>query len=197
MMNKPFLPKLSGARTGGRRQMIGVVLPVVLVVLTVLTGLVVTQVRRNAMDERLAANTRETVQLDNSVQTVLRWCEARVNLEPQRTIMVFPAGSAAPPAWAAGSANWGNATSLDFAGAAADLPGLSADPSCVIENATCELSPPISPTGQTGASTCPGNGDLDPRWMKVRITARAATAAPDMGGNRFMFTQSELRLFIE
>ena len=197
MMNKPFLPKLSGARTGQRHQMMGVVLPVVLVVLTVLTGLVVTQVRRNAMDERLAANTRETVQLDNAVQTVLRWCEARVNLAPQRTIMVAPAGPAQPPAWSRGHANWGDGTSLDFAGAAADLPGLNADPSCVIENATCELSPPISPTGQTGASTCPGNGDLDPRWMKVRITASAQTAAPDMGGNRLIFTQSEMRLFIE
>jgi hypothetical protein len=197
MMNKPLSTKLSSRYDAKRHQMIGVVLPVVLVVLTVLTGLVVTQVRRNAMDERLAANTRETVQLDNSVQTVLRWCEARVNLEPQRTVMVLPAGSAAPPAWVAASGNWGDATSLDFAGAAADLPGLNADPSCVIENATCELSPPISPTGQTGASTCPGNGDLDPRWMKVRITARASTAAPDMGGSRFMFTQSELRLFIE
>ncbi len=75
--------------------MIGVVLPVVLVVLTVLTGLIVTQVRRNAMDERLAANTRETVQLDNSVQTVLRWCEAR-SLAPQRTITVAPSTTGLP-----------------------------------------------------------------------------------------------------
>lgn len=196
-MNKPLSHKLSSRRTASAHRMIGVVLPVVLVVLTVLTGLVVTQVRRNALDERLAANTRETVQLDNSAQTVLRWCEARVTLEPQRTVVVNPGGATNPPAWDRGSANWGNATSLDFAGAAVDLPGLNADPSCVIENATCELSPPISPTGQTGASTCPGNGDLDPRWMKFRITARASTAAPDMGGNRLMFTQSELRLFIE
>jgi Tfp pilus assembly protein PilX len=54
--------------------MVGVVLPVVLVVLTVLTGLVVTQIRRAALDERLAGNTRESVQLDSAVQTVLRWC---------------------------------------------------------------------------------------------------------------------------
>ena len=85
--------------------MIGVVLPVVLVVLTVLTGLIVTQVRRNAMDERLAANTRETVQLDNSVQTVLRWCEARLTLAPQRTITVAPSTTGLT-AWRAGSPNW-------------------------------------------------------------------------------------------
>ena len=63
--------------------MIGVVLPVVLVVLTVLTGLVVTQIRRNAVDERLAANTRESIQLDSAVQTILRWCEAAVTVAPQ------------------------------------------------------------------------------------------------------------------
>jgi len=177
--------------------MMGVVLPVVLVVLTVLTGLVVTQIRRNAIDERLAANTRETVQLDSSVQTVLRWCEARIALEPQRTITVVPGTATTAPAWDKGSPNWGNASSLDFVGAASILPGLSADPSCVIEDATCELAPPISPTGQTGASTCAGNGDLDPRWRKFRLTAQALTPAPDMGGTRAMLTQSELRLFIE
>ena len=44
-----------------RRFAAGVVLPIVLVILTVLTGLVVTQIRRSTIDERLAANTRETV----------------------------------------------------------------------------------------------------------------------------------------
>jgi hypothetical protein len=196
-MNKSLSPKLFARWKAHPHRMIGVVLPVVLVVLTVLTGLVVTQIKRNAIDERLAANTRETVQLDNSVQTVLRWCEARTTLEPQRTITVAPGTATTPPAWDKASANWGNATSLDFVGGAAVLPGLSADPSCVIERATCELAPPISPTGQSGASACPGNGDLDARWRKFRITARVVTPAPDMGGSRFMFTQSEIRLFIE
>lgn len=195
-MNKLPSQPLSNRRLVPRRRTIGVVLPVVLVVLTILTGLVVTQIRRGAVDERLAANTRETVHLDNSVQTVLRWCEARVTLEPQRTITV-PVSTTAQTAWSASSPNWANASSLDFAGAAGLL-GLSADPSCVIEDATCELAPPISPTGQTGASTCPGNGDLDPRWMKFRLTARALAPSPDFaGGSRAMFTQSELRLFIE
>lgn len=187
-------------RRVNRHRITGVVLPVVLVVLTVLTGLIVTQVRRSAMDERLAANTRESVQLDNAVQTALRWCEARVTLQPQRTITVTPGGATLPPAWAKGSANWGDATSLNFTGGSGLGLPLSAgvDPACVIEDATCELAPPISPTGQVGASACPGNGDLDPRWRKFRLTARVATPAVDMlGGNRFMFTQSELRLFIE
>lgn len=181
--------------------MMGVVLPVVLVVLTILTGLVVTQIRRSAVDERLASNTRESVQLDSSVQTVLRWCEARITLAPQTTRTVNPGTSATAPAWAKTSANWNpGPTSLDFSGGANLLPGLNADPSCVIENATCELMPPISPTGQIATSNpaCVGAGELDPRWRKFRITARVATPAPDMiGGNRFTFAQSELRLFIE
>ncbi len=65
--------------------MTGVVLPVVLVVLTILTGLVVTQVRRSATDERLAANTRESVMMDSAVQTALRWCEWRVTGAPFNT----------------------------------------------------------------------------------------------------------------
>jgi hypothetical protein len=195
-MNKPQSRVLFRRRPVAMHRMIGVVLPVVLVVLTVLTGLIVTQIRRNAVGERLAANTRETVLLDNSVQTTLRWCEARITLEPQRTITVGTS-TAAQTAWSASSPNWANASSLDFAGAAALL-GLSADPSCVIENATCELAPPISPTGQVGASPCPGNGDLDPRWRKFRLTARAAATSPDFaGGSRTVFSQSELRLFIE
>jgi Tfp pilus assembly protein PilX len=198
MMNKPVYRSFSAIPAPPVQRMLGVVLPVVLVVLTVLTGLVVTQIRRSTIDERLAANTRESVHLDSSVQTVLRWCEARVTQQPQGTITVTPApDNTSLPAWDATSANWNNATSLDFQGGAA-VWGLTADPSCVIEDATCELAPPISPTGQTGASACPGNGDLDPRWRKFRITARVVAPAVDMiGGNRTMYAQSELRLFIE
>lgn len=200
-MNKPINRALLNLRLAPAQRMMGVVLPVVLVVLTVLTGLVVTQIRRGAVDERLAANTRESVQLDNSVQTVLRWCEARITLAPQRTAMVMAPSTPVYPAWGAASANWTTtANNLDFSGGAGLLPGLNADPACVIENATCELAGPVSPTGQVLQSNpdCPGGGEIDPRWRKFRVTARVATPAPDMiGGNRFTFAQSELRLFIE
>ncbi len=98
-MNKPLNQPLLNLRLVRRHRMMGVVLPVVLVVLTVLTGLVVTQIRRGAVDERLAANTRESVQLDSSVQTVLRWCEAAITLAPQTIATVAPATSATAPAW--------------------------------------------------------------------------------------------------
>jgi hypothetical protein len=168
----------------------GVVLPVVLVVLTVLTGLVIAQMKRTATDERLAANVRETVMLDNAVQTALRWCEWQVIEQPQNTVNV--AGTAAAPAWRV-VANWSDATSLNFPGAAL-APGMSGDPACVIEDATCELQPPLSPTGMD-TSGCNG---IDRRWRKFRITARVRVTAPDLpDGVREVMAQSELRLFDE
>lgn len=206
-MNKLAASRLSSYRPTPLRRMLGVVLPMVLVVLTVLTGLVVTQIRRGTIDERLAANTRESVQMDSAVQTVLRWCEFAVTVAPQNVVAFNPDPNpmANPPLWDRLSANWAPASAanrLKFSGSptALGLPNIAGAqaPSCVIENATCELAQPISPTGQSGGNpACPGNGDLDPRWRKFRITARVETPAPDLGGSRQMFSQSELRLFIE
>jgi hypothetical protein len=190
-MNKPVPIALFSRFRGHRRRMIGVVLPIVLVVLTVLTGLIVAQVRRSAVDERLAANATETVQLDSAVQTVLRWCEARIVNAPFDTAVVAPGTTT--PAWRI-AANWTTtANSLDFSGAGL-LPGIDPSPTCVIEDATCELAPPISPTGQV-TTGCNG---IDPRWRKFRITARVSVPALDMaGGSRFMFAQSEMRVYTD
>jgi hypothetical protein len=163
---------------------------VVLVVLTVLTGLVITQMKRSATDERLAANMRETVMLDNAVQTTLRWCEWHVIERPRNIVTV--AGTTATPAWRI-AANWSDATSLNFTETAL-VPGMSGDPACVIEDATCELQPPISPTGMD-AGGCNG---IDSRWRKFRITARVRVRAPDLlNGVREMLAQSELRLLAD
>lgn len=193
-MNRTPSPRFPTDRAPRRGRMIGVVLPIVLVILTVLTGLVVTQVRRNALDERMAGNARETVQLDSAVQSVLRWCEARMTLNPFETVTVVPGTAATSPAWRQAN-NWLDANSLDFSGVTDELLGITvANAGCVIEDATCELAPPISPTGQV-TTGCNG---IDPRWRKFRITARVSTPAADMaGGNRFMFAQSELRLFTD
>lgn len=174
----------------GARRAAGAVLPFVLVVLTVLTGLVIAQMKRTATDERLAANVRETVMLDNAVQTALRWCEWHVIEQPRNTVVV--AGTSATPAWRI-DANWSDATSLNFPGAEL-MPGLSGDPACVIEDATCELEPPVSPTGMDTA----GCNGIDSRWRKFRITARVRITAPDLpDGAREMMAQSELRLFAD
>lgn len=174
-----------------RKRMIGVVLPVVLVVLTILTGLVVTQVRRSTTDERLAANTRESVMMDNAVQTALRWCEWRVVGAPFNTANA--AGDGTNPAWQI-TTNWTDPVrSLNFTTTGL-MPNMASDPSCVIEDVTCDLQPPISPTG-AGTSGCNG---IDSRWRKYRITARVQVNAPDLrGGLREMFTQSELRVYTD
>jgi hypothetical protein len=71
---------------------------------------------------------------------------------------------------------------------------MSGDPACVIEDATCELQPPISPTGMDTA----GCNGIDSRWRKFRITARVRVTAPDLpNGVREMMAQSELRLFAD
>ena len=169
----------------------GVVLPVVLVILTILTGLVVTQVRRSATDERLAANTRESVMMDNAVQTTLRWCEFQVVGAPFNTALAD--STATDPAWKI-AANWTNSLkSLNFTGTTL-VPGMTSDPACVVEDVTCDLQPPISPTG-SNTSGCNG---IDGRWKKYRITARVQVDAPDLrGGFREMMTQSELRIYTD
>ena len=181
-----------------RRLAAGVVLPIVLVILTVLTGLVVTQIRRSTVDERLAANTRETVVLDSAVQTALRWCEARVIAAPNDTVAIaVNIDAPGVPPWTPTNATWSNdALSLNFTGSNL-LPGAPTDPVCIIEDATCELLPPISPTGQNGG----GCNGIDSRWKKFRITARVQTQAADLVGvlnsTRSMFAQSEIRLYID
>lgn len=187
---------ISSVRRPSKRRMIGVVLPVVLVVLTILTGLVVTQVRRSTTDERLAANTRESVMMDNAVQTVLRWCEWQVVGAPFNTRNA--AGTATTPAWEI-AANWNDANAVEFTGLRTTgvndlMPGMVDDPRCVIEDVTAELQPPISPTGMNAS----GPNGIDSRWRKYRITARVLIAAPDLqGGQRQMLTQSELRLYTD
>lgn len=187
-----------GSKGMRRSRVTGVVLPIVLVILTVLTGLVVTQIRRSTVDERLSANTRETVVLDSAVQTALRWCEARIVAAPFDTVTIA-VNIDAPgiPPWTPNNATWADdAQSLNFVGSNL-LPGAGPDPVCIIEDATCELVPPISPTGQNG-SGCNG---IDSRWRKFRITARVDRQAQDLVGalnaTRSMFAQSEIRVYTD
>jgi hypothetical protein len=168
----------------------GAVLPVVLVLLTVLTGLVLAQLTRTGVDERLAANLRESVALDNAAQTTLRWCEWHVIAQPGRTALV--AGTATTPAWRV-AANWNDDTSIRFVDTGL-VPDLRDEPRCVVEDATCELQPPISPTGMDAA----GCNGIDSRWRKFRVTARVRVHAPDLSaGVRESLAQSELRLFVD
>lgn len=179
----------------------GVVLPIVLVILTVLTGLVVTQIRRSTIDERLAANTRETIVLDSAAQTVLRWCEERIIQFPNDTA-VIPVDidlAVPPPApFLPTSAVWDDdANTLNFSGVnlltGVTQTGPDQHASCVIEEATPELRGFMGETGMVHG----GVHGINDRWRKYRITARVRTPAPDFGGFRAAFAQSEIRLFLD
>jgi hypothetical protein len=174
------------------RRMIGVVLPVVLVILTILTGLVVTQVRRGTIDERLAANTRESVMLEDAAQTALRYCEWQVTRRPRNTAVAV--GSFGVPAWKV-PANWTDTTkSLDFTALGMLGPNEGVAPACVIEDATCELQPEI---GRPGMPLDGCNG-IHPRWMKFRITSKVGLTARDLPtGLRETLSQSEVRLLTD
>src|SRR5829696_2478815 len=61
-----------------RNEQRGVVLPVVLIVLVIMTALVVTQVKRTTVDQRMAANAQESVTMDAAAKAVLGWCEYQI-----------------------------------------------------------------------------------------------------------------------
>lgn len=168
----------------------GAAFPVVIVLLAVLTGVVLAQMKRASTDERIAANARDSTALENAAQTTLRWCEWLVAERPGRAVIA--SGTATTPAWRIAS-NWSDAASVSFSGTGLLL-GMTTDPRCVVEDATCELQPPVSPTGMD-ASGCNG---VDGRWRKYRITARVRAAAPDLAGGQLeAMAQSELRLFVQ
>lgn len=191
------------AQRRNRTRAAGVALPIALVLLFAVTGLVATQVRRGMVDERLAANTRESVSLDSAAQLVLRWCEAWVvastgdaSVPRPVTIPAAQLGGS-PPAKAAWrvATNWANATTNEFTGAT--LPGAIVFNRCLIENATEELNGAISNSNQLGGKA------RDERFVKFRLTAQVRTPAPGLpasepgvpDGMRAAFVQSELRLY--
>ncbi len=170
----------------------GYLLPVVLTVLVIATGLIIALLRRTEVDERIAGNTREALSMDVAAQTVLRWCELQVTAAPRRVPMVN--GNANAPAFRV-DANWTGTNSLVFTGA--ELAGMVNEgtevPRCIVEDATAELQPPISDSGQTQD----GPNGIDGRWRKFRLTARVISEQNLTGLRRAQFAQSELRLYID
>lgn len=159
----------------------GLVMPMVLVLLLIVTLIVVAQLRRGLVDERFAGALRTNTVSDTAAQTVLRWCELRMSVAPETTVQVPAPATAQLAAWRDPN-NWVAARTLAFPGA--DLPGITTS-QCLIERADDELVGSLSDTGlaidPTGMS----------RWLKFRITARVLREA---GG--FDHAQSELRLYL-
>lgn len=184
-----------------RRRQVGVVLPIVLVILVIMTALVVTQVKRTTVDQRMAANAQENVALDAAAKAVLGWCEFQIQRSNRGTPGVnTPRSMPAPTppaaaAWRTG-ANWA-AFSYTPAAGAPIMPGITFA-QCLIEEATDELEGGVSNNDDRGT------GGRDCRWRKYRTTAQVQMAAPDFLGNatlnvqpgfRAHFVQGEMRLY--
>ena len=171
----------------------GVVLPIVLIILVILTALVVTQVRRTTVDQRMAANAQESVALDTAAKAVLSWCEADIQRANRGNGTNMPRSMPAPPdntataAWLV-QANWTNSSYTPTSGT--PLANVAAA-TCLIEDATDELEGDIG-----GIREC--------RWKKYRTTAQVLAPAPDLparavpfvpAGFRAYFAQGEMRLY--
>lgn len=179
----------------------GIVLPVVLVMLVLMTAVVLFTSRRSAIDERLAANVRGVVSLDTAAQYALRWCEMWIWVSPPG--IAPDAGLPEPPrvfdspagiaAWTV-AANWANeAVTLPASAMTGNTDVVSAE--CLIENATGELETVSKYQGGSAnaedrmkdATTAQDNV-----WRKFRITSQVeATNASFATVSR---AQSEIRM---
>lgn len=171
----------------------GVVLPIVLVVMTVVTTLVLTQVRRGTLDERLASNWSRSISGQTTAETVLRQCEALV-LQIERTywddkLLSSEANNKGKPAWQ---------SALDPAKIKtippADLPPGATNGICIIENATDELRPDNNFTGAAEASR--GVAGVDPSMRKTRFTSVVTFPDSTAFGSVTYRSQSEVRWMI-
>jgi hypothetical protein len=172
----------------------GVVLPIVLVVLMVVTTLVLTQVRRGTLDERLASNWSRSISGQTTAETVLRQCEAVV-LQVERTWwdLKLPSSLAnnnGEPAWK---------SALDPAKIKtippADLPPGATSGICIIENATDELRPGDHYLGTAEASRGVAAG-VDPSMRKTRFTSVVTFPDSTAFGSVTYRSQSEVRWMI-
>lgn len=201
-LRQPREARAFGSRCSIGSRQNGVVLPIVLVILVILTALVVTQVRRTTVDQRLAANAQESLALDAAAKAVLGWCEAEVfaaNMVAGRAMprMMTAPVAPAPAVWRI-LANW-NAWSYTPAtdmGALELLQNITQG-LCLIEEATGELDGPV------GSQTDGGAPSTDCRWRKYRTTAQVRMLAPDLpaqppfipAGERGYFVQGEMRVY--
>ena len=186
--------------TAARRRSAGVVLPIVLVILVILTGLVVTQVRRTTVDQRMAANAQESIALEAAAKAVLGWCEVELQRANRGGGGNMPRSMVAPPSAAAApwrsAANWAASSYTPATGPAllSNIPFAQ----CLIEEATDELEGGVSNTSNLAPPS------TDCRWKKYRTTAQVRIPAPDLpanaalgvpAGQRAYFVQGEMRLY--
>jgi Tfp pilus assembly protein PilX len=184
----PMVFKLFNARR--HRAERGIVLPVVLVMLVLMTITVLFLMRRGTVDELLASNVRQVTTLDTAAQFALRTCERFLWVSPPGIapaagdpnpppVVVAPAANATA-AWLV-NANWTNSgvtlPAADFG------PGVTAA-RCLYEDASAELEINVGNVSNTSTGL-----NLDGTWRKYRITAEVQG-----NGNTFSRAQAEVRM---
>ena len=168
----------------------GVILPIVLVVMMIVTTLVITQVKRGTVDERLAGNWSRVISGQTAAESVLRWCEAVVlNQESRLWDNVLPSQQfQATPAWQ----NNINPNLIKTV-PANDLPPGATAATCIIEDATTELG-----GDQYQGSNDLGTAGIRDRYLrKFRFTTAVTFAEATAFGNVVYRSQSEVRNLIQ
>lgn len=147
----------------------GVILPIVLVVMMVVTTLVLTQVKRGTVDERLAGNWSRLVSGETAAESLLRLCEHVVlNVERDRwDNQYLSTYFQNTPAWKTPLAQLDPAKYKTFT--ANVLPAGATSGACIIENATSELVAIMDQGSDTEHSGTAGSG-MNPNLRKYRFT---------------------------
>ena len=168
----------------------GVILPIVLVVMMVVTTLVITQVKRGTVDERLAGNWSRVVSGETAAESLLRMCEhLTINVDWKYAKWWYPSTTfTATPAWKVPCAQL-DPTKDVFTDT---LPQGATSGYCVIENATSELGTVRDFTGENEQNQQVGAGK-NANLMKHRFTTAVTFADGTAFGGVKYLSQSEIR----
>ncbi|CAN5417718.1 hypothetical protein BH09PSE6_BH09PSE6_19060 [soil metagenome] len=204
------------------RRQSGVVLPIVLVLLVVLTSLVLSQIRRGTVDQALSTNSRQYTLVESTAQSVLRWCESRAlkgaasGLPDDWVRLVTNPGIAGDPgAWRDPNnwTNFGNTMTPEVLALFQNVNDSSgqavASAQCLFEDASKTLRPPVNRGSRSleGVSTGTGGGTGQlcpntpiPNRCKLRITVRVQPSYVATDCNTVprgcLYLQSEIRFSI-
>jgi len=174
----------------------GIVLPVVLVMLMLMTITVMFLMRRGTVDELLASNVRQVTTLDTAAQFALRSCERLLWVSPPGIapaagdpnpppVVTAPAANATA-AWRV-NANWTN-SGVTLGTTPAEVTALFGDGiaavRCLYEDASAELEINVGNVSNTSTGL-----NLDNTWRKYRITAEVVG-----NGGTFSRAQAEVRM---
>ena len=173
----------------------GVILPIVLVVMMVVTTLVITQVRRATVDERLAGNWSRLVSGETASESMLRLCEhVVINVERDRWDSKYQSTDFVnTPAWQVPLAQLDPTMIKVLTQDILDiLPTRATAGRCIIENATSELLAVQDQGSDYEHSGTAGSG-RNSNLRKYRFTSAVTFAEATAFGGVTYYSQSEVR----